>query len=295
MLLAALLVSLNGGCSPTPQPHVTPTKLHVAALSQPAGWLAARVGGDAVTVEVLTPIGADPPAFRPSVERVSRLADAELIVAVGMGYEAWTTTATLPSGRLFELAAGVEPVQLAGVTHTHGGSTHTHAGADPHLWTDPTLLRTAATSLRDRLISLRPADAEGLRARAATLDAELAEIDTQLALATAPWKGRAIVSNHPSFHYFARRYGLDITTLDLPADAAPSPASRDALVAWAAAHPHGTLWWEAEPAADARAAVPTSLTQLVLDPLEQPGSSGTYDWLTQMRSNLAALGPVTTR
>jgi zinc transport system substrate-binding protein len=307
LLLLALLAC--GTPSPTPSPEPPPTagaptqeatpgpapavahRLDVRALSFPAAWLAERVGDDRVRVTNVAPAGEDPPAWHPSPELVAGLADADVIVANGAGYEAWTSTASLPEAKVVRTADGLDLIRRQGVTHSHGrGGAHSHAGVDPHTWGDPLLLLEQARVLAGALTAVDPEGKATYDERLAALEGDLRAVDAELSAALAPAKGRRLAASHPAFDYLARRYGLDLTSFGLDPSESASPAARAEVEAWArTAGPEPILLWEAQPSAAAIASLPPGLQHVTLDPLEQPAASGRYDWLAQERTNVAVL------
>jgi zinc transport system substrate-binding protein len=296
--VGALLFTLTA-CGNAPPPPAAPEPLQVAALSFPAAWLAEQVGGGAVQVRLLPPAGEDPPTWTPTPEQIAGLRDADLIVAAGAGYEAWTAMATLPDDKQLVMAEGIQPIMLAGTRHSHGGKAeHGHEGVDPHVWTDPTQVAAAARRLATRLAVLDPPRSAQFTAGADAVTAAAAALDVELATATQPLQDRPLLANHPSFNYLARRYHLTLDTLDLDPTAAPSPEAREDASAWlagtdSAQRPRSArgplLIWEATPTPDARDALPATFTHLVLDPAEQPGADGRYDWIAAMKRTAAAL------
>ena len=51
-----------------------------------ADWVR-QVGGDRVDVSSLVPVGADPHSFQPGARDIARIADADLVISVGLGLE----------------------------------------------------------------------------------------------------------------------------------------------------------------------------------------------------------------
>lgn len=271
-----------------PQPPVR--RKDVRALSYPAGWLAERLGGERVAVTVVIPPGADPPAWQPPPELVASLADADLVVAVGAGYEAWTATAALKPSTFSPLADALDLIVLEGKVHRHGkGGEHSHAGKDPHVWMDPTLVVAQAEVLHAALVRLDP---EGRPTFDAALDAlrtDATALDDALAGASKALTELRFAANHPSFNYLARRYGLQIATIDLDPETLPGPDAVAAVAAWkATAGARAVLLWEASPTPEVKAALPAGIEHVALDPLEQPWPGG-YDWLGQARGNAMRL------
>ena len=134
LLFLALLLSLaacsggNGGPSPTTAaPSATPTPT-TAAPPAPAvrivtttnivaDWVKS-VGGDQVEVFSLVPVGADPHGFQPSAQDVSRIADADLVLSVGLGLEeSWLKELLQNAARdpatIVELGEIVGPIEFA--------------------------------------------------------------------------------------------------------------------------------------------------------------------------------------
>lgn len=283
-----LLTLACAGDPPAPEP-TPPAPPRVVGLSFPACWLTERLVADTpIQADCFAPAGEDPPDWQPSGEAVAGLLEAELLVANGMGYEAWLATAALPGSRVVDSAQQVAPLQLSGRSHSHGGEAHTHAGLDPHTWMDPQSFLRQALEVSAALRERWPEHAERVRTNQATLEAELIAVDTELEAATAPLRGLALAASHPAFNYLARRYGLAITSFDLAPEAVDE-AGAEAVGAWAEGAEPALLLWESQPSDAARAALPEGVTQLVLDPLEQPPADGGYDWTAQARVNAAVL------
>lgn len=303
-LLALWLGACGGGAPPVQEVAPAPEaaveapvgpaprtrRVDVRALSIPAGWLAARIGAERVRVTQIAPVGEDPPTWRPSPELVAGLSEADLLVAVGAGYEGWIGTAMLPDARLVAVSDGLQLITIPGSVHRHGkGGEHSHAGADPHLWTDPLLWVEAGARVRDALTKHDPEGAPVYQAAHAALAADAQLLDAALAQATAPLRGLVLLSNHPSFNYLGRRYGLQIRVVDLDPEAPPDAAALAAVKAWQAeAGARAILLWEAQPGPQVIAAFPSGIEHTVLDPVEQPAGE-VYDWVKQLTADVERL------
>lgn len=284
-------------CGDTSEPAATkPAKpnrsgpVDVRALSFPAAWLATRVGGSAVSVENVLPEGEDAPFWSPPGDTVAALQSAELIVMNGQGFEKWVETATLPSGSLVDSAASVTPIHLEAVTHSHGkGGAHSHAALDPHTWSDPIAFTAQAEAVHAALVKARPEQSSTFGAGLAAVKTDLADVDEALRSALAPASGLPLAASHPAFNYLARRYSLSIESFDFDPETPVLPADRKAFDAWMAATeaPH-ILLWEGAPTDAVKRSFPAGVIHAYIDPLEQPGPSGTYDYVAQARANVAA-------
>jgi len=294
-LLGALLACSGDApieTEPPPQAKAAPPpKLDVRATCPQAAWLARTVGGTRVTVTDILPAGEDPPHWRPAPEVIAGLAEADLIVANGAGFEGWMATATLPDGKVVHTAEGVESlIALAETSHSHGGEDeHSHTGTDPHTWGDPLTFLTQARVLRDALNDVDEAHKDFYNDRLPIVEGDLRALDEAYAAMLAGAKGRAMAANHPSFNYLARRYELTIESFDFDPSAAPGAAQLAAFNRWAAgAGPAPLLLWESEPSEAAVAAFPATVKHVYIDPLEaaSPDSSGRYDYLRQATANI---------
>ena len=175
-----------------------------------------------------------------------RLAQADLVIVNGLGFEGWLTRligsagyrgpVLICSDGLKPRAAPVEGgPDHAGHAQGHGHS-HAQGGAgapDPHAWQDIANARHYVARIRDALVTARPAQAELLRRRAAAYDAELAALDRRIRadFATLAPQQRRVVSSHDAFGYFAAAYGLEfLAAQSWNTDSEPSAADIARLI-----------------------------------------------------------------
>ena len=89
----------------------------VATTSIVADWVA-NVGGDHVDVFSLVPVGVDPHSFQPGAQDVAKVADADLVLSIGLSLEeAWLldlieNAAPDPSA-ILALGEVIEPIEFA--------------------------------------------------------------------------------------------------------------------------------------------------------------------------------------
>lgn len=220
--------------------------LRVVASFSILADLAAQVAGPVAEVSALVEPDADAHVFQPSPADVRRLAQADLVIVNGLGFEGWMTRLIGSAGYrgpvltcsdgLKPRAAPVEAGQdHAGHADAHGrGAAQGGGGApDPHAWQDIANARHYVARIRDALVTARPAQAELLRRRAAAYDAELAALDRRIRAdfaALAPQQ-RRVVSSHDAFGYFAAAYGLEfLAAQSWNTDSEPSAADIAQLI-----------------------------------------------------------------
>ncbi|MCM2504658.1 metal ABC transporter substrate-binding protein [Aureimonas altamirensis] len=192
-----------------------------------------EIGGDAVEVQPLVGPDGDAHVFQPSPADTRKLADADLVVMNGLGFEGWMPRLVEASGY-----AGKTVVASTGVVelkseehdehehehghahdhdHDHGHEDaashegHDHGPIDPHAWQDLSNGVVYARNIADGLAEADPANAEGYRQRAAAYVAEMQALDAEVKaeLATIPQDRRKVVTSHDAFGYFARAYGVE--------------------------------------------------------------------------------------
>ena len=183
--------------------------------------------GEAADVEVLMPPNADPHEFAASAQQAASMRTADALVVNGLGFEEGlldTVEAAEDDGvTVITATDAIEPLPLG-------------AGEDPHLFTDPARMRTAASHIADALVASVPElDTPVVADRVATYVAALDELDTEVEgiLDAVPAERRVLVTNHEVFGYFADRFDFEVLGAIIPGGstlAEPSPADLDALV-----------------------------------------------------------------
>lgn len=287
-LALALAVLPLAACGDDPAAPDAP--MTVVAGFYPLELLASRVGGDRVAVTSLAQPGAEPHDLELRPAQVAAISDADLVVHLkGFQPAVDDAVAQEASGRSFD-AAAVSPLEQGFVPLEDGELHEDEAGQDPHVWLDPERYGGLATALADRLADVDPSGADGYRARAAALVAELDALDTEMATGLARCTRKELVTSHNAFGYLARAYGLQqIAITGLTPEEEPSPGRLAEVVDLARAKGVTTVFFEelVSPKVAQSLAREIGATAAVLDPLESAPATG--DYLTAMRSNLAAL------
>ena len=221
ILLSLVLTLALAGCAgsgPTSSSLADNDALQVVATFGVLGDLVQRVAGGGIAVEVLVGPGGDPHDFRPLPAEQAAVADADLVFAIGPGYEIWLDRLLASSGttaRTIHVSSGLDPLL------TDSGDP------DPHVWHDVGQAIHIVGSVRQALAAAYPADAAGFDERSARLIAELTTLDDWIVtqMASIPADRRRLAVNHDSFGHLARRYGLEMVGAIVPALAGEAVAS----------------------------------------------------------------------
>jgi zinc transport system substrate-binding protein len=234
-------------------------KQRVVAAFYPLAYAAERIGGNSVSVENVTPPGAEPHDLELTPKTVGRIESADVVLYLGDEFQpAVARAAREGSGRAVDLLP---------------------QGGDPHVWLDP--VRFAALG---RKIGV------ALHRSPGAFFAELKRLDGEYRRGLSHCARREIVTSHEAFGYLARRYGLkEVAITGISPEAEPSPR-RLARVIGTVERAHATtVFFErlVSPRLAETVAREVGASTAVLDPIEGAEAGETY--LTLMRRNLAAL------
>lgn len=205
-------------------------KLNVVATTTYLQEFARDVGGNRVNVLPILGPNDDPHDYQPTADDARKIAQADLILANGIGLEPWLDVLARNA------RSGTSVVKVAEVAQIHvekGGPDEPEG--DPHVWQDPTDAQKMVIAIRDTLAKAEPAGQAAYTANAASYNAQLDQLDQQIKqqIDTIPPDQRKLVTNHDAFGYYARRYGLTIVGTVIPSlstEAEPSAGEVQQLI-----------------------------------------------------------------
>ncbi|MCG2787894.1 MAG: metal ABC transporter substrate-binding protein [Anaerolineae bacterium] len=242
-----------GACAPQPaaapeaesQAKAESASLRVLAANSFLADIAQNVAGDRVTVDSLIPIGLDPHAFEPTPQDVAKIADSQMLIINGAGFEEWIEETISNAGgntKIVEASAGLamREASEAEPSHEHEGEEadehegeehdeHHHEG-DPHFWLDPNQVIVYAENIRDGLSEIDPAGKDTYAKNAAGYIGQLRELDTWIRaqVEQIPVERRVLVTDHDTLGYFAEQYGFSVTGAIIPSfSSGASPSAQE--------------------------------------------------------------------
>ena len=287
---------LTAGCRRTPSPETNATDTGatpvVCTVNYPLQYFADRIGGDLVDVRFPAPADGDPAFWRPDPAAIATFQSAGLILRNGADYAKWIRQAALPRSRMVDTSASFADRLIAvdePATHAHGPEgEHAHTGTAFTTWIDFELAIAQARAVHDALAALRPDSRETLADNLASLEADLNQLDAQMVAIGKALDGAPLVASHPIYQYWARRYGLAVTSVQWEPETVPDDAAMTTLSGILADHPAKTMIWEGPP--DPRSAERLAIigvSSVVFDPCANVPAEG--DFLSVMRANVANL------
>lgn len=271
-------------------PEPVEVKLSAAASNYPLAYLTETIGGGMVKVWFVVPNNVDPQFWQPSDEAIERMQQADLIVLNGASYEKWRRQVTLPEARVIDTSAAFadELIEIPdAVTHSHGPhGTHTHAGTATITWLDFNQARLQADAILADLVERLPADDFMLRRPHAEVSRELESLDELMLALGQQLDGTPVLASHPVYHYLARRYHLNLRSVDWEPDEAPDEEQWAQLDGLLERHPAKVMLWERQPLVETfNALARRGVAVVVFNPVSNRPEHG--DFLSIMRQNVA--------
>ena len=205
-----------------------------------ADWVE-NIGGEHVDVFSLVPVGADPHSFQPGAQDVAKIADAELVLSVGLGLEeSWLKelleNAARDPSTIVELGEVVDPIEF-GESHreeveegAEGEEDHEgHGIDDPHFWFDPLRVKSAVNDIAARLSVLDPGRGDTFGDNASAYSERLDDLHawTEEQVGLVPKGRRLLVTSHDSLGYFANLYGFEVVGVILSITTEVEPSAGD--------------------------------------------------------------------
>jgi zinc/manganese transport system substrate-binding protein len=199
------------------------------------GTIVKDLVSDAADVTVSIPNGADLHEWEPSAKDIETINRADLVIVNGVGLEEGmqkSLDAARKAGVRFFTASDYVTVRHVGPGEgiPSGDPDQALGAADPHLWTDPLMMKSVVAALAPALqqdfgldVSARVADLEN---RLDGLNSEVAGI-----LSVIPPDERKLVTGHESMGYFAERYGFKLVGVIIPSLSSQAQVSAADLAA----------------------------------------------------------------
>lgn len=269
-------------------------KIKIATDIVPIADFCRNVGGNLVEVEALIPAGSNPHTYELTTRQMRFLSDANLLVINGLGLAPWTDDIfqSIRNEKLIKVVAGEAVPQDSLMAEAEAGGNEAY---DPHVWLDPTLVVYMINSIRDGLMAADPGHESIYRQNADDYIGELEGLDTLISRETAGFSSKKFIAFHPSWTYFARRYGLDqVGVIEERPGKEPSAAWIARLID--SIRSEGIKVVFSEPQFSPRAAEAVAeeagggVALEILDPMGDPANPETDSYIALMRHDVQLMG-----
>jgi ABC-type Zn uptake system ZnuABC Zn-binding protein ZnuA len=194
-------------------------QLKVVTSTEDLASLAREVGGDKIAVESIGKGYQDPHFVEAKPSFITKLAKADLLIAVGRELEIGWLPPLITQSRNAKIQVGsagyldaslnvkILEIPTGQITRAMGD---VHPLGNPHYWLDPENGRRIAQAIRDKLSELSSKDRATFQQREADFETRLTAAEKRWDAAMAPYKGTKIVTYHRSWPNFADRFGLEV-------------------------------------------------------------------------------------
>lgn len=219
-LLTFLFVFLLTGCGE--EAASGKTSLRVTAGVPPVAFLVRSIAGERVAVTTMLPEGKSPHDYAPGPQDVRNAASSRVFFSTGLPFEV-RAVKPLQAVKIVDVTSRTAKIPFGG-DHDHGpGCIHDHAdhkghhheAMDPHVWLDLDNVAVIAREITGELSLLDPAGREIYEKNCEILLEKIKKADEEIKKKLAPHKGKEFFVYHAAFGYFAHRYHLRQTAIEL--------------------------------------------------------------------------------
>lgn len=177
------------------------SKIQVVAAENFWGSLMGQLCGTHCNVtSIVTDPNADPHEYEASSADARAIANANIVIVNGAGYDDWA---------LKLIAASSNPNRTVLNVADYLGIPN---GSNPHLWYNPDYVNATVRQMYLDLVSTDPADANYYRQQYAALNASLAQVDGRMSEIRQQFGGERVASTESIFVYLANATGLDLVS-----------------------------------------------------------------------------------
>lgn len=206
-------------------------KKTVMTTFYPVYYLASRIGGEAVNVEMLLESGQDAHSYESTAKDAVAVQEADLFIYQDDEMEFFVSDLlSIVDQAATQVLESTEGIELLSGNHNHEEEEHDHEHEegheeehehdheheeghshefDPHTWLDPNFYSQQAENVKNALIELDPANEATYTENAAKLSEELTALNEEFNVGLADLENRTIVVQHEAFGYLAHAYDLE--------------------------------------------------------------------------------------
>ena len=227
----------------TTSPSWAADKLKVVTTFTVLGDMLKNIGGEHIALTTLVGPDGDAHVYEPTPADARALAQADLVVVNGLGFEGWIDRLVKASGYKRQVIVASDGISALKAEEDHGhdheqahaetGKDRHHDELDPHAWQDLANGRRYVANIARALAAADPANADDYRRRADAYGHEMEALDRDIRsrIDAIPADRRKIITSHDAFRYFGRAYGIDFRApVGLSTESEPSAGEVAALV-----------------------------------------------------------------
>ena len=175
--------------------------IHVVAAENFWGSLITQLGGTRVNVmSIVSDPNADPHEYESNTANAIAIANAQLVIINGAGYDTWAQQLIASSNTPHQVVLNVQKL----INQT--------GDANPHFWYSPTYVNETVKAMYQDLVSIDPSHASYYTQQYDALKASLAVYNGRIGEIKQQFGGVKVASTESIFAYLANATGLDLVS-----------------------------------------------------------------------------------
>jgi len=205
-LIGVVIAEVLTSAAPSKGGNAPGAPIRVVAAENFWGSLVSQLGGNDTSVtSIVTDPNTDPHEYEANTSDAVAIANAQLVVVNGVGYDDWALQLIAADDAPNQLVLNVGT--LNGVSVTGGIVT-----GNPHMWYNPVYVNNTVAAMYSDLVSIRPSDRGYFGANYAALNVSLGQLYGQANEIRAHFAGTEVASTESIFVYFANYTDLDLVS-----------------------------------------------------------------------------------
>lgn len=267
----------------------------IYTVNYPLKYFAERIGGEHGKVLFPAPPEVDPAYWMPDPNTITDYQKADFIFTNGAHYAQWIEKVTLPQSKLVNTSRSFRDQYIrvdTALTHSHGPKgPHAHEDVASAVWLDLELAARQARAIEKAFIRKKPGLKTTFQQNYTSLEKDLAALDREMKEVSSIDPGMPLIASHPVYDYLARRYNLNVKSVQWEPDEAAGFEQWTELMEILKSHPSRWMLWERMPLDETLEKLESiGMKSIIFDPCGNAPEHGSF--VTVMKKNIANLREV---
>ncbi|MGB5793742.1 metal ABC transporter solute-binding protein, Zn/Mn family [Poseidonibacter sp.] len=202
------------------------SKQEVTVSILPQKYFVEKIVGNKLNINVMVKAGFSPTTYEPKTSQMKKLANSKIYFAIDVPFEdVWLEKFRNSNKNMLivDTAENIDKLEMKEHSHHEEENTqnhkkeeshHEHEGLDPHIWTDPILVKIQAKNILDALIKIDSKNSDFYKSNYKNFIQELDVLNKKLEEILKPVEHKAFMVFHPSWGYFSKRYHLEQVAIE---------------------------------------------------------------------------------
>lgn len=185
--------------------------LNITVSILPQKYFIEQIAKDKVNVNVMVRAGYSPTTYEPQASQMKQLVNSKAYFSIGVPFESvWLDKFKNTNRKMLIIDTAKDVIKQEISEHNHNDRhNHKHKDTlDPHIWLDPILVKIQIKNIHNALVKLDGKNEVFYTKNYNIFLTKLDSLDEQLQRILLPIKNSSFLVFHPTWGYFASRYGL---------------------------------------------------------------------------------------